>query len=149
MTLERATAREHGTDPLSVYRAGVAANNEADLAAALACYADDAVVAQEPGPPGTTGMYRGNARIAAFLRGAFAQHLHIDILGTPEVSGDRVTSRDAFLTDDLRALGLAPLEQTVVTVVRDGRINSIRLTLTAESQARLQAARARAGGVPG
>jgi hypothetical protein len=146
----RAPAQASGpeADPGTVAAALAAAVNAGDADAALALFADDAVVTLlPPAAPGAKSVYTGRAEIGEWLRLLGAQHFRVEE-GPPEITGDRVTAIDRIAEDGLRALGVAPLESRKEVVVQRGRITAFTNTLTPASVARLQAAVAGAGGPP-
>ena len=57
-----------------------------------------------------------------------------------QVEGDTVTTKSRTWADPTRALGVAPLEATLVYAVQDGKIKGWTWTLSDESLAKLQAA---------
>jgi hypothetical protein len=59
-----------------------------------------------------------------------------------QVEGDTVTTKSRTWADPTRALGVAPLEATLVYTVQDGKIKGWTWTLSDESLAKLQAAMA-------
>ena len=136
-----------GADPLSVVSASIAALNAGDAAGATALFAADATVTIRPGRPGRPETSTGTAQILALWQTGVAQHIHIDMVGTPQVAGDTVTGTISVAADDLRQLGITSVQRTLVSVVRGGKIASLTLTLTPDSAAKLQAALAKAARV--
>lgn len=125
------------TDPAAVAKALANAVNAGDVEAALALFADDAVV--DTGSPASP--YTGKEEIRAWLEGMVATNFQIEI-EILQVEGDTVTERDKFSDDDLRNLGIAPLEGISKITVQDGKITALIFTFTDESLAKLQAAMA-------
>ncbi|MFQ5594963.1 MAG: nuclear transport factor 2 family protein [Anaerolineae bacterium] len=125
------------TDPAAVAKALANALNAGDVEAALALFADDAVV--DTGSPASP--YTGKEAIRAWLEGMVATNFQIEI-EILQVEGDIVTERDRFSDDDLRNLGIAPLEGISKITVQDGKVTSLIFAFTDESLAKLQAAMA-------
>lgn len=122
-------------DSLKPFHAG---NHEA----ALAYWADDAVVRLIGVPPGEPDSYAGKDELRTWLESLSAIHFEIqeELI---EVEGDTVTVRALSWSDPTRQLDVAPLEATEVYVVKNGKITSLTWTITSESLARLQAALSR------
>jgi hypothetical protein len=126
-------------DPAAVLAAFDAALNAGDADAALALFADDAVVRSQ------TAVYTGKEEIGRWLRSVVDQHIRIELIGGRRVDGDTETHSARVSVDDLRRLGVT-LEGTAESVVREGKIRTYSFSYTPESLARLQAAQARAQG---
>ena len=122
-------------DSLKPFNAG---NHEA----ALAYWADDAVVRLIGVPPDQPDTYEGKEQLRGWLESLSAIHFEIQEELIKE-EGDTVTVRALSWSDPTRQLGVAPLEATEVYVVKNGKITSLTWTITSESLARLQAALSR------
>ena len=130
------------TDPVAVVMAEIEALNAGDIDAALALYADDVVIKLVPPiPPDSPDTYTGKADLRAWFEGLVAVNWkgELEIL---QVEGDTVTTKSRTWADPTRALGVAPLEATLVYTVQDGKIKGWTWTLSDESLAKLQAAMA-------
>ena len=130
------------TDPVAVVMAEIEALNAGDIDAALALYADDVVIKLVPPiPPDSPDTYTGKAELRAWFEGLVAVNWkgELEIL---QVEGDTVTTKSRTWADPTRALGVAPLEATLVYAVQDGKIKGWTWTLSDESLAKLQAAMA-------
>jgi LPXTG-motif cell wall-anchored protein len=136
------TLAAQAMDPLSVANAFGDAVDAHNVEAAVAFFADDAVV--------TTpfNVYTGQEQIRAWLRASVAQNVRSEVVGSRRVTGERVSWLSRIAVDEWRNLGVAPLETRVDAVIRAGKIESITYTFTPEAAARLQAAQARAGAAP-
>jgi hypothetical protein len=126
------------TDPKSVFDGFHAAVNAHDVEAALAFFADDAVV-QFPNqsPP---NVYRGKAEIRTWLQGDADQHIQV----TTEqlnIAGDKLTWIAKVVTDDVRGSGIV-IEGPAEAVVQSGKITSFSFTLSDATLAKLAAASA-------
>ncbi len=134
----RLRARSHWEvvqDSLKPFKAG-------DHEAALAYWADDAVVRLIGVPPGEPDSYAGKDGLRTWLESLSAIHFEIqeELI---EEEGDTLTVRALSWSDPTRQLSVAPLEATEVYVVKNGKITSLTWTITSESLARLQAALSR------
>ena len=119
----------------SVVTALADAFNGADVAAATALYADDAVVNLVDWDE----TYTGAEAIRAWVEELVALHFAVEY-EMPTVEGGTVSASGQVWADPTRELGIAPLVTTDLFTVKDGRITSQTSTLTEESVARLQAA---------
>lgn len=119
--------------------ASLKAFHAGDMEAALAPWADDAVVRLIGAPPGERNIHEGKTQIRAWLSGLHADHFEIqeELLG---VDGDILTVKALSWSDATRGLGVAPLEATEVYVIRDAKIRSLSWSMHPESLARLMAA---------
>ena len=105
--------------------------NAQDLDAALALFAEDAVVNSASPEP-----FTGKAEIQGWLEGMFADNfkLEIEIL---EVNGDTVVEKDRMTMDSLIPLGISSLEGTSEITVQGGKVTALNFTFTEESLAKL------------
>jgi hypothetical protein len=101
--------------------------NGQDLDAALALFAEDAVVRSASPEP-----FTGKEEIQGWLEGMFADNfkVYIEIV---EVDGDKVVERDRITMDSLYPLGISSLEGTSETTVRGGKITALNFTFSEES----------------
>jgi acetyl esterase/lipase len=108
--------------------------NAQNLDAALALFAEDAVVNSASPEP-----FTGKAEIQGWLEGMFADNfkLKAEIL---QVEGDTVLEQDVVRMDSLRDLGIASLEGTSNIVVQGGKIAALNFVFTEESLAELEVA---------
>jgi hypothetical protein len=105
--------------------------NAQDLEAALALFAEDAVVDSASPEP-----FTGKAEIQGWLEGMFADNFKVEI-EIVEVNGDTVVGRDRITMDSLIPLGISSLEGTSETAVRGGKITALNFAFTEESLAKL------------
>lgn len=126
-------------DPASVARAFIDAENRHDVDAAVALFTPDAVVVDARGTLTTTAEIRRWQTDLA--EGNFRAEI-----GTPTVSGDRVTFTGDVSLNSLRALGLDKLDATWELTVQQGRIKTFNFVFSPASIARLQ--QAQAGSAP-
>ena len=129
-----------GTDPASVVQAYIRAVNAHNVDAVLALYADDAVHEVIPPPPGAQSVYIGKAQIRQFYQQTVVNHDHLEVVGTPQVVGDKVMYTKRIASDSFRRLGLATLDASIVAIVQGGKFISYTAAFTPDSLAKLQAA---------
>ena len=129
-----------GTDPASVVQAYIRAVNSHNVDAVLAVYADDAVHEVIPPPPGAQSVYIGKAQIRQFYQQTVVNHDHLEVVGTPQVVGDKVMYTKRIASDSFRRLGLATLDASIVAIVQGGKFLSYTAAFTPDSLAKLQAA---------
>jgi ketosteroid isomerase-like protein len=134
------TADSHAQadDPAAVFHAFNTAVNAHDVEAALALFADDAVVQFPNQPPPNT--YRGTAEIRAWLQADAGQNISVQTEQV-QVEGDRVSCLGKVDIDSLRPLGIT-LTGPAEAVVQGGKITSFTFTLNDDTLARLQAIQA-------
>jgi hypothetical protein len=116
--LPRAEAQE--TDPLSVVQRLNAAVKAGDVEAAVALFADDAVIVNTRGR-----RTEGKAAIRAFWRATIAEGASAPSTPTAAnstIAGDKITRTRGVTTDYYRKLGVAPLTHGNEATVRDGKI---------------------------
>ena len=121
-----------------------AAVNAHHVDAALAFFADDALVQFPNQPP--PNSHRGTSEIRAWLQADAAQHIRLQT-DNLQMAGDRVTGIGRVEVDTLRPVGIT-LEGPVETVVQGGKITSFTFTLSQDTLAKLQAATAQPQGLP-
>lgn len=130
------------TDPAAVVTADAEALNAGDVDAAMALWADDAVVKLVPAlPPGSPDTYTGAEQIRAWLESLVAMNFEIEV-EILQVEGNTVTTLTKTWVDPTREMGVAPLVATEVYTVQDGKIKGLTWTISDESLAALQAAMA-------
>ena len=118
-------------DSVAKFRAG-------DLQGALAYFADNAIVRLEGLPSGQPDTYTGKEAIRVWWDELDSQNFDIEVT-VFKVDGDTVTTKTLTWNDEMRSLGVAPLEATEVYVVKDGQIVSETWTLSEASLAKLVA----------
>jgi ketosteroid isomerase-like protein len=123
-------------DPQAVFDGFHAAVNAHDVDAALAFFADDAVVQFPNQPPPNT--YRGQAEIRAWLKGDADQHIQVTTEQL-KMSGDTLSWIAKVVTDDVRGSGIT-IEGPAEAVIQGGKIKSFSFTLSDATLAQLQAA---------
>ncbi len=121
-------------DPLAVSNALWDANNAHAIDAALALFADDAVL--QLAPPRST-RYVGKAGIRTWLEENTAGHHHSEVVGTPQVAGDKATFTIELASDVFRAASISPVPFVIEIVVSGGKIKSFTAFPTAETNAKL------------
>lgn len=135
-----------GMDPAEALAALDAALNAHDLGAALALFADGAVVRYEPPPPAPApALYRGKQEIRGLLERLIAQGVRVESEGY-SASGERATSHGrAVYAAGHERLGGNPVFLEAEALVREGKIASLTFTFSPESLARMRAAAAAQG----
>ncbi len=108
--------------------------NGRDVDAALALFADDAVVTVR------SGTFAGKAEIKTWLQREADQNFRGEVVGQRTISGDKLTWRSRFTRDDLKQLGIEVAEADVEATVLNSQIKTFTSTLTPETQAKLDAA---------
>ncbi len=121
-------------NPEKVVEQLVEAVNSHDVEAALALFAEDAVV-----NAGGLELYTGTAEIRGWLEELAGANFEVraEIL---EVNGDTVVERERLSMDPWKAMGLPPLEGVNEITVREGLVQSMQFTFTEASQSKLQTA---------
>ncbi len=123
------------SNPEALARSVFEALNAGDVEAALALYADDAIL-----DLGTFGKFSGKEEI----RAAFEKEVSLNAfweVSDFQVEGNTATFKSRYTSDAMRALGVT-LEATEVMTIQDGKIATDTWTVTEESMAALQAAMA-------
>src|SRR6476659_9053911 len=93
-----ASAQAAQTDPTSVLMAFEQAVGT-NVDAAVALVTDDAVLKIVPPPAGTTGLWTGKDQVQQALEYSLAHKVSRQIMGTPQVDGNKVTAL-AMVTND-------------------------------------------------
>jgi hypothetical protein len=117
-------------DPLAVVNAYIAALNAHDFDAALALFAEGAVVRVVPAPRGSAhaGVFAGEDQIRLYLHRHVFPSVHVEV-GSFHILGDKATCTAQVSDDSLRARGVAPVEARIEVVVAGGKIRSLTTTL--------------------
>jgi len=120
--------------PSSVVSAFESALNAGDVEAAFALFTADAQVTFVP-----DDTYTGAEEIHAWLEQLIAYHFEIEYEFLEE--GDDVLSAQTTSWSDFsRQLDVAPLVANELYTIHDGKIKEVTITLTEESESKLQAA---------
>jgi hypothetical protein len=128
------------SNPEAMLGAMEKALNAGDIDAALADFADDAVVKLEPAlPPGSPDTYVGKEEIHAWFEELVAGNFEINI-EVLKAEGDTVTTRTSTWMDATREMGVAPLVATEVYTIQAGKIKGFTWTISQGSLAKIQAA---------
>ena len=110
------------------------AMNSGNLDAAMGLFGDDATARDILGQ-----LYAGRTQIREWLSGLVAQGYHADS-GNRQVSSERVTWTASISYESLRRLKVAPLDAFGDAAVRDGKIRSFTMRLSAAAAMKLQSA---------
>ncbi len=84
--------------------------------------------------------YTGKDRIGDWLRQLALDNIQVQEVGNYQVSGNNMTWNLAISIDDYRRLSIAPLMSIGEAMIQGGKIQSLTLSLTTESTARLSTA---------
>lgn len=144
LPLQAAPTRAQATDPNEMIDNWELYINIADVDAALALLADDAVITFTPDPlPTDQPVYRGKAEIHAWLQKLDPDRAHVQTLDDQrQVSGNIVTYVTRFSRASLRERRIDPVDLNTVAVLEDGKIKSLTFSFTAASQSEFRAATA-------
>src|SRR5215210_5593610 len=121
------------SDPASVARALIDAENRHDVDAVMALFTPDAVVIHATGTLTTTAEIRKWQTELA--EGGFRA-----TMGTPTVAGDKVSFNGDVVLNSFKSLGIDKLDATWELTVLQGRIKTFNFVFTPASAARLQQA---------
>lgn len=133
LTSSNRALAQQSVDPLTVMQAYDVALSSGDVEAALALFAEDAVLDIRQ------GQLIGKEQIRTWLAQVVAQNSRIEVVDR-QVEGDKVTWRTLFFRKDIESLQNEPLEANAEAVVQEGRIKSFSSLFTPEAQAKLDAA---------
>ena len=126
------------SDPASVARALIDAENRHDVEAAVALFTPDAVVIHATGTLTTTAEIRK-------WQTELAEGNFRATMGTPTVAGDKVTFNGDVALNSFTSLGIDKLDATWELTVQQGRVKTFNFVFTPASAARLQQAIAGSG----
>jgi len=134
--------------PISVATSFDADLNTHDSAAAVALFADGAIlydinniVGCPSGPHcGTEFVYIGTAQIGPWLDYLVSINIQLNETHVFDVSGNNVSWTVGFSDDPYRELGIAPLETNVNATVVNGKFSSLSIGFTLESIRKLATA---------
>lgn len=131
--LGTAAAGHAQSDPASVARALIDAENRHDVEAAVSLFTPDAVVIHATGTLTTTAEIRKWQTELA--EGNFRANI-----SAPTVAGDKVTFTGDVVLNSFRSLGIDKLDATWELTVLQGRVKTFNFAFTPASAARLQQA---------
>ncbi|MFN8474997.1 MAG: hypothetical protein U0822_22625 [Anaerolineae bacterium] len=117
-----------------------AAYNAHDAAALAAMWVPNGTRQQVPASPGTTGIAHGWPEILAQYQADWSQNGRVEEIGDLTVNGNQVSGRGQYWDDVFTKMGIAPLEYTIVWTFQGDKLQSVVVTTTPESMAKLQAA---------
>jgi len=137
--------------PASVIVSFEAALNTHDFAAALALFADGAVVSDLsniaclPGPPplcpaGPWNVFTTKTQIRGWLEQLVKVNVQLKETGTLQETGNNLTWSLDVSVDEYRRLGVAPLAANANAIVEEGKISLLNIALSVESTSKLAAA---------
>jgi hypothetical protein len=123
-----------GAKPEKVALELVEATNTKDLDAALALFADDAVVTSVSPQP-----FSGKDEIKSWLEGMFADNFHLEI-EIVDVNENVIIEHDTMSMDSMRFYGIETMTGTSETTVEGGKIKTLNFRWSDETLADLQEA---------
>ena len=127
------------TDPASVLLA-FEKSVGVDVDAGLALLADTATLRITPPPQGTTGSWTGKDELRQALQYSKDHLVKRDIVGTPQVDGNKVTDMVSTTNDFFVMIGVAPVQFSTEATVEGGKVTSFATTITPSEGARVGAA---------
>src|SRR4051794_33065012 len=80
---------QQAADPATIANAYLAAANNPE--AQINMVTDDVMLSIVPPPPGTTGVWSGKEQARGFFAFSKTQNAHAELVGSWQVTGDRVT----------------------------------------------------------
>ena len=135
--LKRQLAEAEATPaPLTVVEANIAALNAGDVRGVVATYTDDTVFSFGPLPGGAFDTNTGLAEVLEDDLRSIGNNQQITLSNT-SVNGNTVRGEFSLTDDESNQLGLS-FSGTFEAVVEAGKIKSLTVTLSEESQALLQ-----------
>lgn len=134
-------AAAQSSDPAAIVKALDAALNAHDPDAALALFADDAVIKDGDPAPGSSGNFVGKDQIRTWLAVIVDPALRFSIASSDhQVAGDSVTWSWRASIADFVPLGVDPEHGTSAALVQGGKISFYSIASSAEWRAKLHAA---------
>ena len=125
-------------DPAAVVGAYVAALGHPEVQ--ITMVTDDVTLQIVPPPPGTPGVWSGKAQAAGQFAFAKSQNPHVELVGSWQVSGDRVSGTVMVTTNDFVKYNLGAVQHQYDFVVQNGKIKSFTSTMALFERPRVQAA---------
>jgi hypothetical protein len=142
-------AAAQDSDPAAVVKALDAALNTHDPDAALALFADGAVMKDGDPAPGSSGNFVGKDQIRTWIAAIVDPALRFSVASSGhQIVGDSVTWSWRASIADFAPLGIDPEQGTSAALVQGGKITFYSLASSAEWRAKLQAATAPPASLP-
>lgn len=113
-----------------------------DVDAALALWADNGVQKITPPPQGTSGLWTGKVELRQAFEYAVAHKVQRELVGSPQVTGNRVTYVSRTTNDVFLLWGVAPVQFNTEAVVENGKITAYSTSIVPSEGARVGAAAA-------
>jgi LPXTG-motif cell wall-anchored protein len=113
-----------------------------DPEATLALMTDDATAKIVPPPPGVSGVWSGKEELRQWSEFRKGQASRIQVVGSPQVDGNKVTFSVMIETNNFRNWGVGAVEHTYEIVVEGGKVKSLTSTMAPAERGRVQAAAA-------
>jgi hypothetical protein len=126
------------TDPVAVVNAYLAAANNPE--AELNLVTDDVTLRIVPPPPGTPGVWSGKEQAAGFFAFSKSQNVHIELVGSWQVTGASVSGTVLVTANDFRNWNVGAVQHQYDFVVQDGKVKAWTGTMAEFERPRVQAA---------
>ncbi len=133
-----AWAAPQAADPAAVADAYLAAANNPD--AQLNLVTDDITLRIMPPPPGTPGVWSGKEQAAGFFAFSKSQNVHLELVGSWQVTGANVTGTVLVTANDFRNWNVGAVQHQYDFVLQDGKVKSWTGTMAEFERPRVQAA---------
>jgi hypothetical protein len=102
-----------------------------------ALFHDDATFTLVDFPPGQSRTYKGTQQMTQLFFGILADNSHAEGLDSPQVTGETVTWRERWSIGSLKKMGIETVDFTLVADVLGGKFETLTMTLSPESVAKL------------
>lgn len=132
-------AAQAPTDPASVL-AAFEKTVGVDVDAGLALMADDAVLSVNPPPQGQPSTWTGKDKIREALTYAKGYHVKREVVGAPQVNGNKATDTVLTTNDFFLMIGVAPVQFTTEATIDNGKITSFVSNIVPSEGGRVAAA---------
>jgi hypothetical protein len=136
LALGTGRASAQADDPLTVFNNFIdwrATNPEA----ALGIVTDDIVIQIVPAPPGTTGIWTGKQQVAMWMQFVKSQFISQELVGEPQVDGNKVIATYMVYVNDFRMWGIGPVRHNFDAVVEGGKVKSFTASIAPEERQRV------------
>jgi hypothetical protein len=128
---------QQASDPAAVASAFI---GTFDPGARMGMVADDVTLSIIPAPPGTPGVWSGKQQAAALFGFSKSQIVHLELAGSWQVSGDKVSGTVMVTTNDFIKYNVGAVQHQYDFVVQNGKIKSFTSTMALFERPRVQAA---------
>jgi hypothetical protein len=125
------------TDPTAIVNAYI---STLDPAARLNMVTDDVTLSIVPAPAGTPGIWSGKQQAAGLFGFSKSQNVQVALVGSWQVSGDRVSGTVSVTTNDFLKYNIGAVQHQYDFVLKDGKIKSFTSTMALAERPRVAAA---------